>query len=163
MKKSYLIIAGIALLILLAGGGLFLYQSTSQSDSAPTASVSESGSPERPAEVTGYIVSSLGNDITVAKEIGKEVLTDEEQEARKAEMQAMSPEERQAARQAETATLETEDVDLNIPVGVPIVKGSGDASGNVVTADIAELTKGVYVSVWIDQSGNVEYVKIKGL
>jgi hypothetical protein len=159
MKKTILI--STILLILIAGGFIFYNQSND------TVSQSESGnamitSPTRPAEITGYIVSALGNEVTVAKEIDKVTLSEAEQEAKKAEMQKLSPEERAAAREAETAALKTEDVTLIIPVGIALVKGSGDATGNVVSADIADLAKGIYVSIWIDATGNIEYIKIKG-
>jgi len=120
-------------------------------------------SPERPAEINGSIVSSLGNEIKIANEVDKEILTEEEQAANKAAMQSMTQEERAAARETAKVDIKTEDVTLTIPVGVPVVKGSGDASGNIVSADIAELTKGVYVSIWTDSQGKVEFVKIKGI
>jgi len=160
MKKLILVVLVLAVLI---GGGLFYYKNFFLNKSVSTAVGVDTQAPDRPADLNGYIVSALGNNITVAKEIGKEILSEEDQAAKKEAMQKMSPEERQAARQEESANLTTEDIDLTIPVGVAVVKGSGDASGNVVTTDIADLTKGVYVSIWLDQSGSVQYVKIKGV
>jgi len=143
-------------------GGDFIYDKSKSAQNSSTPEQSESTSPSRSAEINGYILSSLGNEIKIAKEVGKVALTEEEQAAKKAETQKLSPEERAAAREAENTNLETEDVALIIPVGIPIIKGSGDASGNVVAADIADLAKGVYVSIWTDAAGKVEYVKIKG-
>lgn len=160
MKKIFVILI---VLIIVGIGGYFYYQSSAKGENAQLTTSVTLSAPTRPAEITGYIVSALGNSITIAKEIGKEILSEEEQAAKKAKMQSMSPEERQTARQEETANMTTEDTEVTIPVGVPVVKGTGDASGNVVSADIADLAKGVYVSIWIDQSGNVEYVKIKGI
>ncbi|MBP9820407.1 hypothetical protein KBC79_06775, partial [Candidatus Woesebacteria bacterium] len=118
--------------------------------------------PTRPAEITGSVTSVLGNELKIAKEIGKTILSEEEQAAKKVAMQKLSPEERIAAREAENAALTTEETVVTIPVGIPVVKGSGDASGSVVSADIADLSKGTYLSIWFDAQGKVEYVKIKG-
>lgn len=158
MKKIYLGIIALSITGVV-GYYIFSYQSSSDVASSNQTILSL---PTRPAEITGYILSSIGNEIIIDKEIDKIALTEEEQAAKKINMQKLSPEERAAARELETASLKTEEVKLIIPVGIPIVKGSGDASGNVVSADIAELSKGVYTSIWTDNTGNIEYIKIKG-
>lgn len=152
-----IIIAVIAILVL--GGGYYLYNNnkTSEVDSLST----NLTAPTRPAEITGYVVSILGNEIVVAKEIGKVILSEQEQAAKKAEMQKMTPEQRSAIKAEESANLATENVKLIIPVGTTIAKGTGDASGIQIEADIAELTKGTYVSIWLDSNQIAEYVKIK--
>jgi len=160
MKK---IIPIIIVLVLVLIGGYYIYSQTIGKVSVITTNSTAISSPDRPAEITGYIISALGNEIKIAKEIGKVVLSEEEQAAKKAQMQNLSPEERTAARQDEAAKLTTEEITLIIPVGITIAKGSGDASGNVVSADIADLSKGVYVSIWIDTQSGIEYVKIKGI
>ena len=154
MKKIVVIVlAALALLV----AGYFIFKK----ESPTTLTETNMGAPTRPAEITGLIVSQLGNEIVVAKEVGKVVLSEEEQAAKKAEMQKLSPEQRMAIREEENLTTETEDVKLVIPVGTIIVKGTGEANGNITRADIAELTKGTYIAVWLDQNDNIEYVKIK--
>jgi len=158
MKK---IIAPI-ILILVVVGGYFFYTQTSKVNNVSEELLTIKTSPDRPAEINGLITSVLGNEIKVANEIDRVILTEEEQAAKKAATQKLSPEERAAAREAEKSGLKTEEISLIIPVGIPVVKGSGDASGNVINADIADLSKGIYVSIWTDSSGKIEYVKIKG-
>ena len=148
--------------ILLTVGGFYLYTQSNGSTVISTSSTTKTA-PTRPAEINGMITSALGNEIKIANEIDREILTEEEQAAKKAATQKLSPEERAASRQAEKANLKTKEISLMIPVGIPIVKGSGDASGNVIVADIADLSKGIYVSIWTNQSSEIEYVKIKGI
>jgi hypothetical protein len=150
------------IIVLLAFGGYYFYAQISKSTNISESSITKT-SPDRPAEINGLITSVLGNEIKIANEIDRVILTEEEQAAKKAEMQNLSPEERAAAREDENTNLKTEEISLIIPVGIPIVKGSGDASGNIVAADIINLSKGVYVSIWTDGLGKVEYVKIKGV
>jgi len=152
------IIVTILILVAALGGGYYFY---SNSKSTDIVSNSNLVSPTRPAEITGYVVSILGNEVTVAKEIGKVTLSEAEQAKKKADMQKMSPEQRSAIKAEESAKLTTENVKLIIPVGTSISKGTGDATGEQIEADIAELLKGTYVSIWMDQNQNIEYVKIK--
>ena len=71
-------------------------------------------------------------------------------------------EERQALKAQESANLTKESVNVTIPVGIKIVKGSGAADGTNIKAEMSELTKGVYVSIW--KTGNsIEFVKLKGV
>ena len=149
------------IIVLIAIGSYYFYSQTNKTGNVSDLSTTKT-SPDRPAELNGLITFALGNEIKLANEIDKIILTEEEQAAKKAATQKLSPEERAAAREAEKINLKTEEISLSIPVGIPIVKGSGDASGNVVTADIADLSKGVYISIWTDTSGKIEYVKIKG-
>lgn len=119
-------------------------------------------SPARPANLNGIISMVEGNKIIIKNEVGKEILSEEEQAAKKAERQNMTQEERQALRAEEKAEVDTEDVSLEIPVGTLIIKGSGDGSGNVIRASFDELKKGSYISIW--KSGDsIEAVKIKGM
>lgn len=119
-------------------------------------------SPVGPAEINGLISSMEGNNIIVKNEIDKDILSEEAAAKQKTERQKMTQEERQALKAAETANAKTEDVAIQIPVGVTILKGSGDGSGNSIAATYEDLKKGVYVSVWI-KDGNVETIKIKGI
>ena len=150
------------ILVLVAFGAYYFYTQTKEKTAISEPIISKT-SPDRPAEISGIITSVLGNEIKVAKEIGKSTLPEEEQEIKKTEMQSLSPEEKAAIRESEKADLETEEVSLIIPVGAPLVKGSGSANGETVSADIADLLKGIYVSIWTDEAGNIEYIKIKGI
>ena len=159
MNKKNLFL--IVLIIIIVGGVYYFYQNSKQS--ATSAIIQENiAAPSRPAEINGFILSALGNEIKIAKEIGRSMLTEEEQAAKKTAMQKLSPEERAVAKAEESATLETEEISLFVPVGVVISKGAGDASGNTINAEIAELQKGVYVSIWTNENNEIEYIKIKG-
>jgi mannitol-specific phosphotransferase system IIBC component len=116
----------------------------------------------RPAEINGLISSMEGNMLIVKNEISKEILSEEDAAKQKAERQKMTQEEKQAIKAEETANAKTEDISIQMPVGVVILKGSGDGSGDSVTATYEDLKKGTYVSVWI-KDGNVETIKIKGI
>lgn len=118
--------------------------------------------PDRPAEVNGLVRSIEGNEVTIAKEIKENNLTEEEREAQKDDRAAMTQEERQALKAELTESMETENVTLIIPVGVPIIKGSGVADGENVAAELAEIKSGVYISLWIVDD-QVEAVKLKGI
>lgn len=156
-KNLFLVI----LVIAISAGAYYFYQNNKQEN--PSAILQENiAAPSRPAEINGFVLSALGNEIKIAKEVGKPILTEEEQAAKKAAMQKMSPEERAIAKAEESANLETEEVSVFIPVGVAISKGAGDASGNTVNADIAEIRKGIYISIWTNENNEVEYIKIKG-
>ncbi|MCD8485040.1 hypothetical protein LRY60_05655 [Candidatus Woesebacteria bacterium] len=52
---------------------------------------------------------------------------------------------------------------MQIPVGVPIMTGSGNADGSNISANLADIKTGSYLSIWQDKQGQVEAVKIKGL
>jgi hypothetical protein len=160
MNKKIIIIVTIVSLIAL--GSYFVFTKETNQSTTNITEESDKTSPNRPAEINGLIISALGNEIKIANEVDRVVLTEEEQAAKKAETQKLSPEERAAAREAEKADLKIEEISVTIPVGVPIIKGSGDASGSLVNADIADLSKGTYVSIWTDASGKIEHVKIKG-
>lgn len=118
--------------------------------------------PDRPAEINGLVRSIEGNEMVVANELRVKELSDEEREAQKAQRQSMTQEERQALKAEEAESLETENVTLTIPVGVPIIKGSGKADGTNLLADLSEIKVGTYVSVWLS-GDQVEAVKLKGV
>jgi hypothetical protein len=117
--------------------------------------------PDRPAEVNGLVRSIEGNEIIVANEIKTNELTEEEREAQKDDRQSMTQEERQALKAEEAESLETENVTLIIPVGVPIIKGSGETDGSSLSAELTEIKIGTYVSMWLTND-QVEVVKLKG-
>jgi len=150
-----LIIAGIV------GGGIFYYiNSTKKGTEVAVPSISNQSlvSPVRLAEINGYVTSIQGNEVTIANEIGVKEVTAEE----RARRQKLTQEERQALKAQESANLTKESVNVTIPVGITIVKGSGAADGTNIKAEMSELTKGVYVSIW--KTGNsVEFVKLKGV
>jgi len=150
-----LIIAGII------GGGVFYFIDSTKKNSevmVPSGTNQSLTSPTRLAEINGYITSIQGNEVTIANEIGTKEITEEE----RARRQKLTQEERQALKAQESANLTKESVDITVPVGVTIVKGSGAADGTNMKAKMSELTKGVYVSIW--KSGDsVEFVKLKGV
>ena len=158
MKKIMWLVGLLAFL----GVGFYGYNLVNKPDSSNLA-VDQLVPPNRPAEVNGKIVSVEGNEIVIENEIDRIILTEAEQAAKKAEMQKLSEEERKAMREAETAENKTEKIILIIPVGIPVVAGSGDGSGQSVRAELDSLTKGTYVSVWLTQDRQVEYVKLKGI
>lgn len=149
------------IIAVLIGGGVFYYISTTQKTadvvelSTPTQSLI---SPTRLAEINGYVTSIQGNEVTIANEIGVKEVTAEE----RARRQKLTMEERQALKAQESANLTKEPVNVTIPVGIVIVKGSGAADGSNVKAEMSELTKGVYVSIW-KTGDSVEFVKLKGV
>ena len=118
--------------------------------------------PTRAAEISGVISSIEGNEIIIKKEIGVEVLTEEQMAKKKAERQKLSESERQAMRASELSNVKTEDTTLTIPVGVPIYKADGTGTGKALKSDLSEIKKGTYLSIWTTASG-IEAVKIKGL
>ncbi|KKS31442.1 hypothetical protein A2380_03590 [candidate division WWE3 bacterium RIFOXYB1_FULL_43_24] len=168
MKKTKNILI-LGLLILFLAGGYYIvsnYTSKNESNSINNEiNITKLNleSPDRPAEINGSVVSVEGNVLIIANEVGVEQLTEEERAERKVEMQNLSQEERQALRQQELENTETEEVEIIIPVGVTILKGSGDASGDVVSVEISEITKGTYVSIWVTENKVPEFIKIKGL
>jgi hypothetical protein len=150
------------ILVLITFVAYYFYTQTKE-ETIVSESIISKTSPDRPAEISGIITSILGNEIKIAKEINRVILSEAEQAAKKVKMQSLSPEEKAAVRESEKENLETEEISLIIPVGTPLVKGSGEANGEMISADIADLSKGTYVSIWTDGSENIEYIKIKGI
>jgi hypothetical protein len=73
----------------------------------------------------------------------------------------MTQEERQALRAKELEGISTEDIKIVVPVGTPVFKTTGQATGTAVKADFGEIKKGSYLSVWMN-GDQIESVKIKG-
>lgn len=148
------------LIVLLLGGGIWYWSTKNSSPLVPTTSqnVPSLTSPTRVAEVNGYVLSVEGNEVLIANELGVKEITDEE----RARRQKLTQEERQALKAQESANLTKENVTLVIPVGITIVKGSGAVDGTNVKAEMSELVKGVYVSIW-KTGDTVEFVKLKGV
>ena len=154
------LIIGIILLVVF-GGGVYYFVNSSKSTAKPQSEVGIAGSlvsPTRLAEVNGYILNVQGNEITVANEIGVKEVTAEE----RARRQKLTQEERQALKAQESASLTKENTTLTVPVGIIIVKGSGDASGSNIKAEMTEIVKGTYISIW-KNGDNIEFVKLKGV
>lgn len=145
----------LVVVVLLIGGGYYFFSRFDDpKNNVYTASLA---SPTRIAEINGYVQSISGNEIMIANEMGVKEITDEE----RARRQKLSQEERQALKAQESANLTKENVTLTIPVGVIIVKGSGDASGNNLPATMSDIVKGGYISIW-KNGEQVEFVKLKG-
>lgn len=148
----------IALVLLsVVGGGYWFYQSNQTTPPSVNSGTTVPISPSRMAEINGYVVSVAGNEVVIANEIGLKEVTEEERLHR----QKLTQEERQALKAAESANVTKENITLVIPVGVTLAKGTGDASGKNLTADLSEIKKGIYLSVWKTDS-EVEFVKLKG-
>lgn len=161
MKKYMGILAILVVAIFLGGCGADDSKELSQLEAIVENNQESMGIPERSPEINGTVVSVEGNKIIVKNEIGREILTPEDQAKRRAERQKMTQEERQALRAQETTSLETEDVKVIIPVGTVIVKGSGAGDGESVKATFDDIKSGAYISVW--KSGDtIEAVKVKG-
>ena len=144
-------------MLLVLGGGVYWFYQSSQTKVTTVASNVNLVSPTRLAEVNGYVTNIVGNEVIIANEIGLKQISEEERLRR----QKLTQEERQALKASESANLTKETVNLTIPVGITIVKGSGDASGNNLSADLSEIKKGAYLSIW--KSGEeIEFVKLKG-
>lgn len=173
MKKTLIIIS---LVIVTAVGGTAIYITTRPSGAVASKAntttnataltpAQEQGQPARAAEIKGIVKSIEGNELLVANEIDTVELTAEQQAAKKAERQAMSQEERQALKAQETAAAKIENTNLLIPVGVPIKKTTGDATGQLVSSDLAEIKAGMYISVWADDyksdKQSVVFVKLR--
>lgn len=152
------VFVGLLLVVLVAGGMYFSINSTKKDTDAAPLTAQSLISPVRLAEINGYITSIQGNEVTVENEIGVKEVTAEE----RARRQKMTQEERQALKAQESANLTKESVNITIPVGVSIVKGSGAADGTNIKAEMSELTKGIYVSIW-KTGDSVEFVKLKGV
>lgn len=146
----------ILVLISVISGGYWFYQNSQIKPVMTTGNVTIA-SPLRMAEVNGYVTNIAGNEIIIANEIGLKEITEEERLRR----QKLTQEERQALKASESANVSKENITLIIPVGVTLVKGSGDASGNNLPADLSEIKKGTYLSIW-KKGEEVEFVKLKG-
>lgn len=144
-------------LLLIVGGGYWYYQSGQFTTQSTIGGTTAPTSPSRMAEINGYVISIAGNEVVISNEVGLKEVTEEERLRR----QKLTQEERQALKAAESANVTKENVTLVIPVGVTLAKGTGDASGKNLPADLSEIKKGIYLSVW--KSGEeIEFVKLKG-
>ncbi|MFA5894793.1 MAG: hypothetical protein WC851_03390 [Candidatus Shapirobacteria bacterium] len=141
----------------IVGGGYWFYQSSQPITKNVVSGNTTPVSPSRMAEINGYVISIAGNEVVVANEIGLKEVTEEERLRR----QKLTQEERQALKAAESANVSKENVTVVIPVGIALVKGSGDASGKNLPADLSEIKKGIYLSVW-KTGEEIEFVKLKG-
>jgi len=153
------IIIGILVIVFMSVGIYYFSSINKQPNSNLTGTYQQKlTTPTRLADINGYVLNIAGNEVTIANEIGMKEVTAEEQARR----QKLTQEERQALKAQESANLTKENVILTIPVGVTIVKGTGDASGNNIHAEMSEISKGIYLSIW--KSGDaVEFVKLKGV
>lgn len=154
------------------GAGAFAKSADEPVSASPvdTGGAGQNGDPNQPdrtAEVKGTVVSVDGTMVVIDRLLydPSEELTDEEKAAKRAERQAMSMEDRQAAKAAEQAGLATERVSVEVPVGVTMSRMlPGEDQPTAQPATLADLRAGVSVSVWTDgeaDGGVAEYVKIQ--
>lgn len=165
MKKPLIITAIVIVILALGGGAYYFLVINKGSLSSELTNAQEQGQPTRSAEVKGLVQSIEGNELVIANELNTDELTDEEKEAKKTERQSMSQEERQALKADETAQAETKNVSITIPVGVKMMKSTGDVSGELVAAELADIKVGTYVSIWVKDyltdKAEFEFVKVR--
>lgn len=176
MKKTVLLVLAVAVLgvgayfgasALAAGNGdTAVAGGVGAQGGSATGSSADPNQPERTAEVKGFVLSIDGTQVSIDRYIKdpSEELTEEEKAAKKAERAQLSQEERQALKAAENAALETEQVTVTIPVGVPIVQMVSEGDTPVAeSATLADIRSGMEITVWTDggtDGSNAEYVKL---
>lgn len=125
--------------------------------------------PDRQFDVQGQVKSIIGNEVVVNLMVGELVeLTEEEKAQKQAEMQNLSPEEKQALN-ADKRTVSDETKTFIIPVGVPIVtiqNGGENAEEEMIitTFDLADIKKGTQLKIWFREDsaeGEAEFVQIQ--
>jgi hypothetical protein len=154
------ILIGLVITSIIGGGIFFFITTTKQKTDMKEENVVSTQSvinPTRPAEINGTLLSVEGNELTIANEIGRVELSEEAKAAR----QRMTQEERRALKAQESVSLTKETVILTIPVGTPLVKGSGSGGGENIPATFDEIRKGAYVSIW-KTGEQIEFLKLKG-
>jgi hypothetical protein len=120
--------------------------------------------PDRTAEYYGIVRRVIGNEITLKLVAPAETpdvqLTEAEKAAKKAERQAMSPEERQALKDAQIV-MTGEEVRILVPVGSPITSGgngTGLEGGESVLTEraLADIREGMFLKIWTVEGGGGE-------
>jgi hypothetical protein len=120
--------------------------------------------PDRTAEYYGIVRRIIGNEITLKLVAPAETpdvpLTEEEKAAKKAERQAMSPEERKALKESQIV-MTGEEVRILVPVGSPITSGgngNGSEGGESVITEraLADIREGMFLKVWTAEGGGGE-------
>ena len=120
--------------------------------------------PDRTAEYFGIVRRVIGNEITLKlaeqAETPEVTLTEEEKAARKAERQAMSPEERKVLKESQTV-MTGEEVRILVPVGSPITSGgngTGLEGGESVLTEraLADIQEGMFLKIWTAEGGGGE-------
>jgi hypothetical protein len=156
------ILIAVGAIVVLAGIGYWGWSSAQPKEQTITTSSGQTiAVPDRMAEINGMVTQIEGNEISILRTIS--TLSAEEQAAKRAERQAMTVEERQASRGLEEEAAQTENITVVIPVGIPIVIGTGDSSGTLKVSSLEEIKVGGNLSIWQSSTGAVEMVKIKGL
>ena len=89
-------------------------------------------------------------------------INQEEKDAKKAALQTLAQEERQALKQQELENAETKDIEIIIPIGITIIKSSGNLTGESLSANLSDIQKDTYISAWLNEDNVIEFVKIKG-
>lgn len=119
--------------------------------------------PARTAEVYGKVKSIVGNEVTlsVAEPPASKELSDAEKAKKRAEMQALSPEERKKVQESQTK-LTGETATIIIPVGTPII--SGNTPEVMKEVSLTDIRSGVSLRIWLE-GGNggtksAEYVRL---
>ncbi len=126
------------------------------------------GQPSRAAEIRGTVKAIEGDKLVVAraKDDPMANMTEEQLAARREQMLKLSFEERQAKRQQELQGLQTEDVNVTIPVGVSILKAMSGASqpGDGEESSLENIRVGSSLVIWTEggktDNAVAEFVRI---
>lgn len=120
--------------------------------------------PDRTAEYYGIVRRVIGNEITLKLVAPAETpdvpLTEAEKAAKKAERQALSPEERQALKESQII-MTGEEARILVPVGSPITSGgngNGSEGGESVLTEraLADIREGMFLKIWTAEGGGGE-------
>jgi hypothetical protein len=157
--------SGIAIVLLLVGGGTYYAISNSSADTISNVAQNGIVVPTSSPDINGDIVSIIGNELTIKKYIVTATLSVEEKATNKTERQNISEEERKALKEEESVATPSEIIKLTIPVGTKIVKNSGEAimsgdNSNLLLSNLDEAKPGYGIQIW-KQNDEIILVKIK--
>ena len=139
--------------------------------SASTTSVAAKGvpvAPTRTAELYGQVKSIIGNEVVLLlaeQTTTTETLTDAQKEAKKAEMQALSAEERAKVKN-EAIKFTGKSATITIPVGTPITSAVSSTDKEVLKElTLTDIRGGIFLKIWTEEGGtgdakSAEYVRV---
>lgn len=146
---------------------IFMLLSACSKTTAPAGNESNSNvipqAPARTAEVYGKVKSVLGNEVTLqlAELPPNQELTAQDKQKKQAQMQSLSPEEKQKQIDAQTKYT-GENSTIIIPVGTPIV--SGNTPEIMKEKSLTDIRSGILLRIWLeggkDEVKAAEYVRL---
>ncbi|NLI91772.1 MAG: hypothetical protein GX434_06050 [Peptococcaceae bacterium] len=151
-KKSGSILLFLLLIITLVGCSNSTVSKTTVTSSQGTSQLTI---PERKFDIQGQVKSIRGNELTVNIVVGEQLeLSDEEKAKRRAEMQNLSPEERQQKRE-NTIKVTNETKSFIIPVGAPIIASQYiGGSQEIKKMDLADIKQSSLIKIWFKADSN---------